>query len=303
MPSIEIKHSRKQMIVLSIIILLLFTLSACSTNTQKTDSANSNDTIFNIKSNEAININGIIAKTNTDFPKYCIKLDKPITIQISNQFDAEKYTCSALYFYDDNEVNGNYDFDSIIGQRCNVISKIENYRGAGRLFLLEPHIKYHGKEVSKKESSDTYTADYKWWRENAYPFAQNSTISYFECQPLKHYPQTRYLRVIATDLKNGSTDLCFYITENDGRFRKFIVNTSSAKFIDFSTSENASLSDELSFCWEYIYTTSNDKINVKYLIKKSGKKDILILSDNELHGLERPLPYSGTYIPTANSPK
>ena len=303
MPSINTKHPRKQMTILCLIITILFTLSACSTNTQKVNSAGSSDNIYNIKSNEVIHINGIIAKTNADFPKYCIKLDNPITVQISDQFDVKKYTCSTLYFYDNDEVNGNYDFDSIINQRCNITSKIENYRGAGRLFLLEPQIKYQGKEVSKKELSDIYTADYKWWKENAHPFAQNSTISYFECQPLKHYPQTRYLRVIATDLKNGSTDLCFFITENNGRFRKFIVNTSTLKYIDFSTYENGNYNNELSFGWEYIYATSNDKINVKYIIKKNGKRDISILSNNELYGVKRPLPYSGIYIPTVNTSK
>lgn len=83
---------------------------------------------------------GTIARTNESFPTFCLILDNETKITLKEMDISQEYTCVKLYFYEDADVNGGYDYASLVGKRFSVIAQIEDYRGAGQLFLCNPVI-------------------------------------------------------------------------------------------------------------------------------------------------------------------
>lgn len=90
---------------------------------------------------ESIVITGTVEKTNEDFPTYCLVLENEYKITLKEIDSAKDYSCNKLYFYDDVEVNGSYDYSSLIGKTVTVTAQLEDYRGGGKLYLCNPIIK------------------------------------------------------------------------------------------------------------------------------------------------------------------
>lgn len=61
----------------------------------------------------------------------------------------EYFVFETLYFYVEPDYNGNYDFEKIVNNFCTVTACLENYRGAGNLYLLDPIITIDGAEATK----------------------------------------------------------------------------------------------------------------------------------------------------------
>ena len=93
-----------------------------------------------IYSSEAAVITGTI-QTNEGFPAYCLVLDNEFEIILKELDSSKTYHCNKLYFYDDAEVNGGYDYSSLVGKSVSVTALLEDYRGGGEIFLCNPVIK------------------------------------------------------------------------------------------------------------------------------------------------------------------
>lgn len=89
---------------------------------------------------ESAVVEGTIARTNEAFPAYCLILDNETKIILKEIDFSQEYVCIKLYFYDDVEVNGGYDYTTLVGKKCSVTAQIEDYRGEGALFLCNPII-------------------------------------------------------------------------------------------------------------------------------------------------------------------
>lgn len=92
-------------------------------------------------SSESVVITGTVRATDRDFPTYCLVLGNDYKITLKEIDSAQEYSCSILYFYDDPEVNGGYDYSSLIGKTVTVTAQLEDYRGGGDLYLCNPIIK------------------------------------------------------------------------------------------------------------------------------------------------------------------
>ncbi len=100
----------------------------------------SNAENFNISASDKITVKGYVERNTTEFPIYRFRLSKPITVTFKEYGEDEVFTCSYLYFYDDTELNGNYPFGDMVdaGREYSVTASLEDYRGGGDLFFLNP---------------------------------------------------------------------------------------------------------------------------------------------------------------------
>ena len=112
------------------------------TDTSVTDTQN-----IEIKYDEQLTVEGTITLNESSFPTYCFKLDKDIAITLSDGDFSENFECDTLYFYDESDINGNYNYTKLENKKCTVTAYLENYRGGGELFLLNPIIMIDGAEA------------------------------------------------------------------------------------------------------------------------------------------------------------
>lgn len=89
---------------------------------------------------EKIVVEGTIVQTHKSFPQYCLKLNQNLSITLKDGESTESFVCDTLYFYQDAEYNGGYDFSKLENATCIVTASLENYRDGGNLFLLNPVI-------------------------------------------------------------------------------------------------------------------------------------------------------------------
>ncbi len=90
---------------------------------------------------EKLTTYGIIEKNDTAFPTYRLKLTTRLSILFDEYIGEKVFECEYLYFYDDNELNGNYPLEDFVGETCEVTAVLEDYRGGNELFMLNPIIK------------------------------------------------------------------------------------------------------------------------------------------------------------------
>ena len=161
----------------------------------------------------------------------------------------------------------------------------------------------NGGESTNKEQETTYTADYRWWEENAHSHSSKTSVSYFECEPTE-ISDKRYLSIFAAEDGNGNIKLSGLLTEKDnGAFREFVVDMSTAKYIDYAEYEGGYYKDSFAYGWSYKFISPLDEdIDIEYRICTDGTKHIFITSLDELLGAELPIICKGTYIPTTNPP-
>lgn len=159
----------KKLLVIFLSIILAFSFCACNTAKENTDTSTTvseepddylnastavvdtfetKNTEFTVNYGEKITVEGVLSKNETSFPEYCLKLNDSVSITLEN----EKFVCTTLYFYDDTEANGNYDFEKLNNSNCVVTASLENYRGGRELFLLEPTIIVDGEEAETQSS-------------------------------------------------------------------------------------------------------------------------------------------------------
>lgn len=131
------------------------TISGDNTSPSITDHTDPNTKLI-VNYGEEITVTGVLSLNENVFPAYCLKLDDSLSITLVDSDLVENFVCDTLYFYDDNEINGNYDYDRIQDQACAVTASLENYRGEGNLFLLNPTITIDGVEA---ESATTATQE------------------------------------------------------------------------------------------------------------------------------------------------
>ncbi len=98
------------------------------------DSSNS----FVVSFTDTITVDGVIEKNIDIFPQYRLKLSVPVHITLP-EYD-EEFDCEYLYFYDDAELNGGYNYADLIGANCEVVASVENFRGGGQLFFVYPEV-------------------------------------------------------------------------------------------------------------------------------------------------------------------
>lgn len=162
----------------------------------------------------------------------------------------------------------------------------------------------NGAESTNKEQETTYTADYRWWEENASFYNSRSSVSYFESNPTE-MSDTRYLAVFAGKGVNDDTEIVFVFTEkNSNAYRELKVDMSTAKYIDYAEYEGGYYKDSFAYGWSYKFISPLDEdIDIEYRICTDGTKHIFITSLDELLGVELPIICTGTYIPTKNPPE
>jgi len=90
--------------------------------------------------NEKIEVSGVIEKNDGAFPDYRLRINPTLSIIFTDDESDVIYTCDYLYFYNEPELNGNYPFKDFVGNTCNVTATLEDYRGGGDLFFLNPVI-------------------------------------------------------------------------------------------------------------------------------------------------------------------
>lgn len=91
---------------------------------------------------ESITVEGVIEQNTDVFPQYRLKLNEPIIIAFKEYGEDYEFNCDYLYFYDEADVNGGYDFASLVGHSCVVTATLEDYRGGSELYFLEPVIEF-----------------------------------------------------------------------------------------------------------------------------------------------------------------
>ncbi len=96
---------------------------------------------------DPISFEGTILRNDENFPEYCLKLNKKFSITLVDGDMTENFVCDTLYFYQDTEYNGGYDFSRIENKNCTVTASLENYRGGGDLYLLNPIIAEGEKDI------------------------------------------------------------------------------------------------------------------------------------------------------------
>lgn len=90
--------------------------------------------------NEEIVVSGVIEKNDGSFPDYRLHIYPTLSIVFTDDESDVVYTCDYLYFYNEPELNGNYPLKDFLGETCNITATLEDYRGGGDLFLLNPVI-------------------------------------------------------------------------------------------------------------------------------------------------------------------
>ena len=118
---------------------LLMIMSGCSKQTE-------------VGFGESFTAEGVIVSNERSFPSYCLKLDKKISITLLDEEYSEEFDCDTLYFYDEPYLNGNYNYSQLEDKKCTVTAELENYRGGGDLFLLNPTITPTGNETEVDNS-------------------------------------------------------------------------------------------------------------------------------------------------------
>lgn len=100
-------------------------------------------TTFSLSDSETITVCGVVQR-NAPFPAYRLKLDRPVEITLSSSSSAydeaivEEFSCEYLYFYDEDMVAYDFDVEQLVGCRCVITARLENYRGGGNLYFLYP---------------------------------------------------------------------------------------------------------------------------------------------------------------------
>lgn len=100
-------------------------------------------TTFSLRESETITVRGVVQR-NAPFPAYRLKLDRPVEITLSSSSSAydeaivEEFSCEYLYFYDEDMVAYDFDTEQLVGCRCVITARLENYRGGGNLYFLYP---------------------------------------------------------------------------------------------------------------------------------------------------------------------
>lgn len=100
-------------------------------------------TTFSLRESETITVRGVVQR-NAPFPAYRLKLDRPVEITLSSSSSAydeaivEEFSCEYLYFYDEDMVAYDFDVEQLVGCRCVITARLENYRGGGNLYFLYP---------------------------------------------------------------------------------------------------------------------------------------------------------------------
>lgn len=100
-------------------------------------------TTFSLRESETITVRGVLQR-NAPFPAYRLKLDRPVEITLSSSSSAydeaivEEFSCEYLYFYDEDMVAYDFDVEQLVGCRCVITARLENYRGGGNLYFLYP---------------------------------------------------------------------------------------------------------------------------------------------------------------------
>ena len=100
-------------------------------------------TTFSLSDSETITVCGVVQR-NAPFPSYRLKLDHPVEITLSTSSSAydevivEEFSCEYLYFYNEDMVEYDFDTEQLLGCRCVITARLENYRGGGSLYFLYP---------------------------------------------------------------------------------------------------------------------------------------------------------------------
>lgn len=110
-------------------------------------------TTFSLSDSETITVCGIVQR-NAPFPSYRLKLDHPVEITLSTSSSAydevivEEFSCEYLYFYNEDMVEYDFDTEQLLGCRCVITARLENYRGGGNLYFLYPVVSMEGTDAS-----------------------------------------------------------------------------------------------------------------------------------------------------------
>lgn len=108
---------------------------------KKNDVAETLDKIV-LSMTESITVEGVIEQNTDVFPQYRLKLNDPIIIAFKEYGEDCEFACGYLYFYDEADFNGGYDFASLVGHSCVVTAVLQDYRGGSRLYFIEPVIEF-----------------------------------------------------------------------------------------------------------------------------------------------------------------
>lgn len=110
-------------------------------------------TTFSLSDSETITVCGVVQR-NAPFPSYRLKLDHPVEITLSTSSSAydevivEEFSCEYLYFYNEDMVEYDFDTEQLLGCRCVITARLENYRGGGSLYFLYPVVSMEGTDAS-----------------------------------------------------------------------------------------------------------------------------------------------------------
>lgn len=110
-------------------------------------------TTFSLSDSETITVCGVVQR-NAPFPSYRLKLDHPVEITLSTSSSAydevivEEFSCKYLYFYNEDMVEYDFDTEQLLGCRCVITARLENYRGGGSLYFLYPVVSMEGTDAS-----------------------------------------------------------------------------------------------------------------------------------------------------------
>ena len=88
----------------------------------------------------SITVHGVIEYNDSSFPTYILRLDQKLSIRFTDSPNTQVFNCDYVCFFDDEALNGNYNFEELIGCKCTVDGIIFDYRGGGQLFLESPNI-------------------------------------------------------------------------------------------------------------------------------------------------------------------
>ncbi len=109
-------------------------------------------TTFSLSDSETITVCGVVQR-NAPFPSYRLKLDHPVEITLSSSSSAydevivEEFSCEYLYFYNEDMVEYDFDTEQLLGCRCVITARLENYRGGGNLYFLYPVVSVEGTDA------------------------------------------------------------------------------------------------------------------------------------------------------------
>lgn len=110
-------------------------------------------TTFSLSDSETITVCGVVQR-NAPFPSYRLKLDHPVEITLStsssvyDEVIVEEFSCEYLYFYNEDMVEYDFDTEQLLGCRCVITARLENYRGGGSLYFLYPVVSMEETDAS-----------------------------------------------------------------------------------------------------------------------------------------------------------